>query len=217
LWGWDVLKRGEKKQRAQTAAFCLLILFSFLPLVIVFCASHVMAQAAWATRYLIIAAPSYLILLAVAAERLEPKWVKSAAVMLIVCWAALSGFIELSNREKIAWEPLIRQMIQAEPREGGVTRIYTSDYNVISTIQYYLIKNDESRFEVKFSGDVTAPEDSHYWVAVLKYRNDPHPLPQSGMAERGFAVGDGLKVETLGPRAYLFPVWRTASGDAPDR
>jgi uncharacterized membrane protein len=215
LWGWHVLRRDEKKQTEQTAAFCLLVLFSFLPLAIVFCASHVMAQAAWATRYLIIAAPSYLILLAVAASRLKPKLVRSAAVILTFVWAALSGFIELNNREKIAWEPIIHQMIQAEPRGGGVTRIYTSDYNVISTIQYYLVKNNESRFEVKFSRDVTAPEENHYWVAVLKYRNDTHPLPQSSMAEKGFALGDGLKVETLGPRAYLFPVWRTASGDAP--
>jgi hypothetical protein len=215
LWGWGVLKRGEKNQRAHTAAFWLLVLFSFLPLAIVFCASHVMAQAAWATRYLIIAAPSYLILLAVAATRLKPKWVRNAAVTLISAWAALSGFIELNNREKIAWEPLVHQMIQAEPARSGVTRVYTSDYNVISTIQYYLDKQDESRFEVKFSNDPTAPQESHYWVAILKYRNDTYPLPQSGMVERGFTVVDGLKVETLGPKAYLFPVWRRMDGDAP--
>jgi hypothetical protein len=215
LFGWELFKKGEKSERAQTAAFWLLVLFSFLPLAIVFCASHLMAQAAWATRYLIIAVPSYMILLAVAATRLRPEWIKSAAVVLMVAWAAMSGFIELSNREKIAWEPLVNKMIQAEPVESGVTRIYTSDYNVISTIDYYLSKNNESRFEVKFTSDLTAPEESHYWIAVLKYRNDPHPLPQSGMVEKGLALGDGFKVETLGPRAYLFPIWRPMSGDAP--
>jgi hypothetical protein len=215
LWGREALKRGEKNRGPQTAAFWLLVMFSFLPLAIVFCASHLMAQAAWATRYLIIAAPSYLVLVAVAATRLKPRLVKVAAVILTFSWAALSGFIELSNRDKIDWEPLVHQMIRAEPVKGGVTRVYTSDYNVISTLQYYLDKNNESRFEVKFSIDPAAPEESHYWIAVLKYRNDTHPLPQSGMAEGGFAVGDGLKVETPGPRAYLFPVWRRAAADAP--
>jgi 4-amino-4-deoxy-L-arabinose transferase-like glycosyltransferase len=215
FWGWELFKKGERKQREQAGVFRLLVLFSFLPLAIVFCASHLMAQAAWATRYLIIAVPSYMILLAVAATRLRPKWIKSAAVILILAWAALSGFIELNNREKIAWEPLIREMIQAEPVGGGVTRIYTSDYNVISTIDYYLGRYNEPRFEVKFTNDLTAPEENHYWIAILKYRNDPHPLPQSSMREKGFALGDGFKVDTLGPRAYLFPIWRRTSGDAP--
>jgi hypothetical protein len=214
LWGWRVLGSREKKQRGQTAAFWLLAMFSFLPLAVVFCASHVMAQAAWATRYLIIAAPSYLVMLAVAATGLRPEWVKRATVALVLAWAALSGFIELSNREKIAWEPLVRQMIEAEA-DGGVTRVYTSDYNVISTIQYYLDRGDAARFEVKFSSDPAAPGEDHYWVAVLKYRNDTHPLPQIGLAEKGFEVGDALKAETLGPRAYLFPVWRKAAARAP--
>jgi 4-amino-4-deoxy-L-arabinose transferase-like glycosyltransferase len=205
LWGWQVSK---KKEKSQSAAFWLLLLFSFLPLAIVFCASHLLAQAAWATRYLIIAVPSYMILLAVAATGLRPDRIRNVALVLIIAWASVSGFIELSNREKIAWEPLIREMIEEEPLQSGVTRIYTSDYNVISTIDYYLDKYDASRFEVKFTNDLTAPEEDHYWIAVLKYRNDAHPLPQGGMMEKGFAVGDGFKVETLGPRAYLFPVER---------
>ena len=217
FWGWEVLKKGEKKHGAQAVAFWLLMLFSFLPLAVVFCASHLMAQAAWATRYLIIAVPSYMVLLAVAATRLRPAWIRNAAVILIPAWAAASGFIELSNREKIAWEPLVNGMIQAESAHAGVTRVYTSDYNVISTIDYYLGKNKESRFEVRFTGDLTAPEEDHYWIAVLKYRNDPHPLPQIGMVEKGLALGEGFKVETLGPRAYLFPIWRRRGVDAPAR
>jgi hypothetical protein len=149
-----------------------------------------------------------MILLAVAATGLRPDRIRNVALVLIIAWASVSGFIELSNREKIAWEPLIREMIEEEPLQSGVTRIYTSDYNVISTIDYYLDKYDASRFEVKFTNDLTAPEEDHYWIAVLKYRNDAHPLPQGGMMEKGFAVGDGFKVETLGPRAYLFPVER---------
>jgi hypothetical protein len=158
-----------------------------------------------------------LVLLAVAASGMKPERIKRPVVTLIFAWAALSGFIELSNREKIAWEPLVRQMIEAEPAGGGITRVYTSDYNVISTIQYYLDKGDVARFEVMFSSDPAAPGEEHYWVAVLKYRNDTHPLPQSGMAEKGFEVGDALKVETLGPRAYLFPVWRRTPARAPAR
>lgn len=208
MWGWQVFKKREVTAKAQRPAFWLLLLFSFLPLAIVFCASHLLAQAAWATRYLIIAVPSYMILLAVAATRLREGPVRTVAVTLILAWASLSGFIELSNREKIAWEPLVREMIQREPLESGTTRVYASDYNVISTIDYYLEKYGAARFEVKFTGDITAPEEDRCWIAVLKYRNDTHPLPQGSIMEKGFDVGAGFKVETLGPRAYLFPVAR---------
>ncbi len=83
--------RGEEGD-SSTKAFYWLSAFSFLPSLFAFVVSHVGPHSVWGHRHLIIVAAPYMLLVALAVERLGTKWVRTAAVLLILGCAASSGF-----------------------------------------------------------------------------------------------------------------------------
>jgi hypothetical protein len=207
-WGWQIIKQNRASHRAQTVTFFWLALLSFLPTLLAFAASHSMTQSVWGLRFLIIAAPAYLLLVSIAALRLHTRWLRLAVASLIVVWAAACGFAQLGNRDKVSWEPLVRQMIQAEPARPGGTKVYTEKGNAGTTVQYYLNQANESRFEVVYIDYYTEPQEDRFWVAYLEYAFDAAPPPQKVLAERGYEIGDGIKAEAAGHKVFLFPARR---------
>jgi hypothetical protein len=208
LWGWQIYKQRRANVGAQKATFTWLALFSFLPTLIAFAASHLMTQSVWGLRFLIIVVPSYLLLVSIAALNLRPGWLRVLTASLIMGWAAVSGLAQLSNRDKISWEPLVRQMIQAEPAHPSITKVYTEKGNAGTTVQYYLNEAKEARFEVVYIDYYTEPQEDHFWVAYLQYAFEAQPPPQEILTERGYKIGDGIKAEAAGHKVFLFPVWR---------
>jgi hypothetical protein len=207
LWAWQALKqRGAG--RTQTITFAWLALLSFLPALIAFAASHLMTQSVWGLRFLIIVAPAYLLLVSVAALRLRPNWVRAVVAGLMIGWAAACGLAQLNDRDKVAWEPLVRRMIQSEAARPGVTKVYTEKGNVGATVQYYLNQANESRFEVVYIDQYTEPQEDRFWVAYLEYAFETRPPPQKVLAERGYVIGDSIRAEAAGHRVFLFPAWR---------
>lgn len=206
VWGGKILRRG-RDNRAESLAFWWLILFAFGPVVLSFVASHLLPQPVWAFRYLIIAAPAYMLLVAVSAYRLQMRRVRIGAIVLLVCWSGLSGFIETANRGKISWEPLVRQMIQAEPDQAPV-KIYVADANIGNTIQFYLDQANDNRFQAAYVGSLISQPDEHYWVALIRYVSEVEPLPQTSLHERGYNIGETIEAEAGGQKALVFPVWK---------
>jgi Dolichyl-phosphate-mannose-protein mannosyltransferase len=206
LWGWRILRR-EHENNPDAVTFWWLVLFAFGPVALSFVASHLLPQPVWAFRYLIIAAPAYMLLVAASAYRLPGRRVRFGALVLLVCWSGLSGFVETANRGKISWEPLVQQMIQAEPDQGAV-KLYVADANIGNTIQFYLDQANDDRFKVTYIGSLTSQTDEHYWVALIRYANEVEPLPQSILRERGYSVGETIEAEAAGQKAMIFPVWR---------
>ncbi|MEK6323383.1 MAG: hypothetical protein AABN33_17220 [Acidobacteriota bacterium] len=206
VWGWRIPRRW-RENRPESMAFWWLGLFALGPVALAFVASHLLPHPVWAFRYLIIAAPAYLLLVAAAACRLKGQRVRIGAVVLLLCWSGLSGFTEIVNRGKITWEPLVRKMMQAEPEQTPV-RVYVTDANIGNTIQFYLDQANGSRFQVSFVGSLNLQEDDHYWVAFIRYPNEVEPLPQSTLRERGYKVGETVESATAGQRAMIFPVWK---------
>lgn len=206
VWGWRILRRG-RDSRAESLAFWWLVLFAFAPVALSFVVSHLLPQPVWAFRYLIIAAPAYMLLVAASACRLRRRRVRIGAIVLLVCWSGLSGFSEVVNRGKIAWEPLVRQMIQAEPDHAPV-KLYVADANIGNTIQFYLDQAGESRVQASYVDSLNSLEDDHYWLALIRYANEVDPLPQSTLRERGYNVGETIEAEAAGQKAMIFPVWQ---------
>lgn len=204
-WGWRILR--ERDRRPESLTFWLLALFAFGPVALSFAASHVLPEPVWAFRYLIIAAPAYLLLVAVAACRMRSGRVRVGAIVLLVCWSGLSGFSEAANRGKIAWEPLVWQMIQAEPDHAPV-KLYVADANIGNTIQFYLDQSNDKRFQVEYVVSLTSEADEHYWVALIQYANELEPLPQNTLRERGYKIGDTIEAEAAGQKAMVFPIWK---------
>lgn len=205
FWAWQAVRKPTTKDRN---VFAWLALLSLLPAVITFVASQLLPQSVWGIRFLIIVAPSYLMLLSIAATRLRPVWLRTLTASLMIAWIALSAGIQLANRDKIAWEPLVRRLIQAEPDQFEPIKVYTKQGVTATTIQYYLDSANEKRLRVEYPGDYTESKDEHFWVAFLKYEQEHNPMPPTDLVERGYKVGDAIEADAPGHKVFLLPVWR---------
>jgi uncharacterized membrane protein len=207
---WAAHLIRTRASRVEARPLWFLSLFAFGPVALAFVASHVLPQPVWAFRYLIIAAPAYLLLVAAATERLKSRRVRIAFVVLIAGWAGVSGFVEAFNRDRVAWEPLVQRMIQAEPDTASSKPIavYVTDPNIGNTVQFYLDKAGETRFQIAMSDNLATPGGEHWWVAFIHYNHENQPLPQDSLAEAGYRVGDVIEATAASHQAVLLPVWK---------
>ena len=207
-WAPQIIRTRSSRTEARPLWF--LSLFAFGPVALAFVASHVLPQPVWAFRYLIIAAPAYLLLVAAATERLKSRRVRIAIVVLIAGWAGVSGFVEAFNRDRVAWEPLVQRMIQAEADTASLKPIavYVTDPNIGNTVQFYLDKAGDTRFQILMSEDLTRPGGDHWWVAFIHYDHENQPLVQDSLKEAGYRVGDIIEARAPTHQAELFPVWK---------
>jgi len=208
VWTAHVIRtRGS---RTEARPFWFLSLFAFGPVALAFIASHVLPQPVWAFRYLIITAPAYVLLVAAATGRLKSRRVRTVLVLLIAGWAGVSGFVEAFNRDRVAWEPLVQRMIQAEPDTASSKPIavYVTDPNIGNTVQFYLDKAGDSRFRIVMSEDLTSSGGDHWWVAFIHYDHENQPLLEDSLKEAGYRVGDIIDARAPSHRAELLPVWR---------
>jgi hypothetical protein len=214
-----MMKAREAKD--EPSRFWFLMLFAFAPVALGFVASHVLPQSIWALRYLIIAAPAYLLVVAVAATDLRRAGVRIVFVILIAGWATLSGFAEIINRDRVSWEPLVNRMIQAESyqsnrsesaRSSPVT-VYVADPNIGNTIRFYLDKAGENRILVDTVETLTSPPGEHSWVALIRYQHETQPPIQDSLTEAGYRVGDVIEARAASHSALLVPVWKSAESN----
>lgn len=208
-----------RQARADASRFWFLLLFAFAPVALGFSASHLLPQSVWALRYLIIAAPAYFLLVAVAAAALNGAGVRIVFVLMIAAWAGLSGFAEMINRDRVSWEPLVRRMIEAEHIQMGQTEtgslspvmVYVADPNIGNTIQFYLDKAGEARIRVAAVENLTSPPGEHSWVALIRYQHESQPPLQDSLTDAGYRVGEVIEARAATHTAMLFPVWRRES------
>jgi hypothetical protein len=205
VWAWRAI-RGTKAEGRAVLAW--LALASFAPAVIAFLLSMALPQSIWGTRFLIIVAPPYILLLSIAATGLRPSALRFSVAALMALWAGISGGVQLANRDKIAWEPLVQRMIEAEPDRPGVTKVYASQGVAGTTIQYYLDRAGQKRLQVAYVDQYAEPQEAHFWVAYLKYGHENYPPPQAALTERGYKVGDVIEADAPGHKVFLFPAWR---------
>jgi hypothetical protein len=175
-----------------------------------FAASYLLAQSVWGSRFLIVAAPAYLLLVAIAATRLRPRRLQLIAVTLIAAWAALSGALQLTHRDKISWQPLVARMIQQEMNQSDSVHVYTRQGVTGTTIQYYLDQASEQRLRVQYVDDFSDIDEAHFWLAFIRYRHDTGPLPLVIFAARGDMLGEAIEADAPGHKVIFIPVWRRA-------
>jgi hypothetical protein len=201
LWVSRIYNGGESKDKRQLVFLQWLILFSFLPSILSFAVSQAFRQSIWGTRFLIIVAVPYNILLAVSVCRLPRSWRKNVSVLFVVGWASVAGFQAVQHSNKNAWELVVRQMISAEPSQVSGIMIYSFGSSD-EVIDFYLEKAREKRFETKRIKDVQEMDGKHFWVAL---RESFEPSPQQALIKNGYRIGTEYRD---GFDGLLFPVWR---------
>lgn len=209
LWGRRELRslRADRGQgSARTITFWWFALFAFAPAVLSFCASHFLTQSVWAPRYLIIAAPAYLMMVAASVSKLPSKRLGVATGIVVLSWAAVSGTVDLTSRDRLAWEPLVSKMLLAEPTGLTGISVYSTDPNLGNTIQFYLDRLAEQRCEAVYVQGFEDLPGGHFWVAQIRYKHETGPEPQQVLIQNGYEVGAGFEVEAPSQKGLLFPV-----------
>jgi hypothetical protein len=212
LWGRRSLRsRGKQHGQVgqgsgQSITFWWFAAFAFAPAVISFCASHVLTQSVWAPRYLIIAAPAYLMMVAAAVFKLPSKRLGAATGIVVLVWAALSGTVDLTSRDRIAWEPLVAKLLLAETSGSTGIDVYSTDPNLGNTIQFYLDRLSPQRCEAVYIQSFEDLPGGHFWVAQIRYKHETGPEPRQLLIQAGYDVGAGFEVEAPSHKGLLFPV-----------
>lgn len=196
----DLKSRGD--------VLLLLTLFSFLPPLVSFTLSQFLNNSVWGIRYLIIAAPTYLILISLAAVKLRSPLTKKTAICLIVVWASVSGLVLTASKDKIAIAPMAARLIESERVRSGPIRIYSNRAIIGYTLQFYLDSEAPQQFEVVYTDDYSSIRDDHFWVAFIKYRYEDQQSPQEQIDSESYLQGEGVTEETFTQKVFLFPVSR---------
>ncbi len=125
------LWRAYKQRRAEGGEplpVLWLLLFSFVPLVLVFVLSWILPHSIWGSRHLIITAVPYSVLIAMALTRLRPAWLKATCLVIVSVWFFLAGTVLLLRPAPVfiwcAWESLAQQMLNSQPRSARVVQVY---------------------------------------------------------------------------------------------
>jgi hypothetical protein len=206
---------------------------SFLPVVAIYLISQRTEQAFWIDRYFIFTAVPYLLLVAVAVNRLEPKRLRYAWIGLILFWGFYAGVHDLrTNRmawegaqmgSRIAWDSMARQLIAAEPESSERVDIYTltvisnglrtGDWATSTSIGYFLDSYGDNRFRFVYARDIRAvlgqpTQDDHFWIAYFELTESHGPSPREILQEGGYRVGDAIEFQQLSNTVILLPVWR---------
>jgi hypothetical protein len=206
LWGWHALRktRGE----SQSITLWWLAMLSFLPAAISFCASHALPQSIWAVRYLIISAPPFMMLLAIACMKLDYSWLRTTIALLLFGWSALSGFVQMSHRDMVAYEPIVHRLIEYESERPAFAKIYTDNYNMASTFDFYLKKANDEKLRAAWVNDYAEAEGDKFWVAFMSYARETQEEIESSFKNRGYEVSEGFKVEAFTYEVVLLRVER---------
>jgi uncharacterized membrane protein len=100
--------RGDLPRTAELA------LFALLPTLIVFVASLTLARSAFVPRYLIVAAPAWFLLLALAVEALSTRHATFVAGAFALFTLGAGAAQRVRGGEKIPWESIVSRIASAE-------------------------------------------------------------------------------------------------------
>jgi hypothetical protein len=214
VWG---SRRFTEAAKQQADPFRFLTLFAFAPAALAFVGSHVLPQPVWAFRYLIIAAPAYLLLVATASSRLKSRRLRMTFMFFIAGWSGLSGLVEAAGRDRVAWGPLVHRMIESERFDVWPVAVFAADPNVGNTIQFYLDQAGETRFRVVAADNLNSPPGEHSWVGLIRYNHESQPPLQDSLGGAGYVVGDVIEARASGHRAMLIPVWKPGQAGKSER
>jgi len=231
--GWRRRPEGEAESRAARLRWPLS--FTFIPLALAFVLSWLLPQSIWGTRHLIILAGPYVILAAVALNRLRPPAAKYALLILLGCWLMLAATQTLLRREErhiwCLWEELRGQMPERRAASTEGVKVYAFEDLVAYHLWFALKESGGERYSVSVvkglegmledrayflprAFDEIAVEDSnamtqeHIWIAFRARSWDETRQPLKTVLERGYKVGNVLTAEADGQRAFLVELRR---------
>ncbi|MCM3905524.1 MAG: hypothetical protein ND866_27845, partial [Pyrinomonadaceae bacterium] len=227
---WRLVRQRYQRGELSLSASKCLILFSVLPLALALVASWVLPYSVWGTRNLIIVAVPYLLLVAIALDRLRPEWLRIALLLLLGCWLFLAGTGMLLRRADTyvwcTWDQLGQQLVQRQHKSAESINVYAFEELVAYHLWFALEESGGGKFKVglikgvpglredpayflprAFSAitvqDLAALNEQHFWIAFRDTDINEQRPPLKTLKDRGYEVLEVLQVEASGQRAFL--------------
>lgn len=125
IWRMTVRRQTDTERE-------ILLFFAFAPVIIIFLLSHLLPKSVWESRYLIIAAVPYVILLVKSVFALPTKLSKSIFVGIIIIWSLGAGIYNFSQSpKKIRWSEAAQKI------ESTGKPVYVFENWVALPLRYY--------------------------------------------------------------------------------
>ncbi|MFN2512830.1 MAG: hypothetical protein ABR568_15590 [Pyrinomonadaceae bacterium] len=224
-----VRQRYGQEEKSLSSSKCLIV-FSVVPLALALLASWVLPHSIWGTRHLIIVAVPYLLLVAIALNRLRPDWLRITLTLLLGCWLFLAGTGLLLRGVDTyiwcAWGQLSQQMIQRQHTPAEITKVYAFEELVAYHLWFALEESDGEKITVSlikgvpglredpayflpraFSDiavhELSALNEKYFWIAFRDTDFSDQRPPLKILKDRGYQLRQVLQFDATGQRAFL--------------
>ena len=125
LWFWQIIK---SKNSEDWIVFRFLAVFSFFPIFSAFLVSRFISISIFNYRYLIIAAVPYMILSALAVNRISDVRLRTLTLTIAVLWSAgVGSWNAFYYQNRINWLKLTDQIVKYNSQENSRQKIYTTE------------------------------------------------------------------------------------------
>ncbi|MFZ3116281.1 MAG: glycosyltransferase family 39 protein [Syntrophales bacterium] len=178
--------RAQPGQSDKRDPLLALLILATMPVLIVFIASKVLPTSIWAERGLIFCATPYLMLVTVAACRLQIKWVRTIFISGILAWALAAGLYNLAHINKNPnWNHLAQRLVQDYCQSGLTARIYCTEDWLAAPLLWALQNDGLGKAHVKITNDIEMIGDRFYWLIFRNYgRQSIEPTALVAMLSR---------------------------------
>jgi hypothetical protein len=112
----------------------------------------------------------------------------------------------MSHRDAIAYEPVVRRLIESE--QANPTKIYSDNYNIASTFNFYLGKASNRMLEAAWVNDFSEAVGDRFIVTFMSYAPETQEEIERDFKTRGYKVSEGSKVQAFTYEVVLLRVER---------
>lgn len=181
----------------------LLVFFSFAPVLLVFLLSLILPNSVWESRYLIIAAIPYCVLLISSVFALPNKLLRFIFIAVVLVWSVAAGLYGFSQTpKKIQWSAAAKKIGTAQTPEKP---IYVFEDWVGMPLLFYLdnLKIPAQIEKRKITDDPTA---KRFWVAKRIANDDGNLDALPFLREKNCRVIEESRYPDAGQTILLFDV-----------
>lgn len=181
-----VLVFGLRAAESRRTAFLLTL--AFVPPVAAFVISNMAAESIWGSRYLIVAAAPYFILLALALDAL-PGRIRKPALWGVLAFLAY-GAVQLSiwPEPRVDIESVARRIEAAETAAGQRITVYSMDRPLAYTLAYFF---EHSAFiHAAPLGSASDLRDPGCWIVYTNHTARRQGSPEPALIKDGYRVTD---------------------------
>ena len=194
IWLWQIIKY---KNSESFILFRFLFLFSFVPILIAFPASHILTVSVFNYRYLIITAVPYLLLTAVAINRINPVWMRNIGLVVAILWAMGVGSLNIiAYHKRINWLKITNEIIKLDSQQYKRRMVFTTEPWTSQALENSLQQHTEYDYIVRQT-QLDKLNRGEFWFVYRLSDWKDEKSPEQKFYDRNCLIQKEFKDETF--------------------